>query len=297
MSDSEYQEHPGYLLDLGTQGSPLGGDGEEKGYTAPTVTGNLFLRGFIFLMLLVVLVVLAFYASHWKKEVSVRDFVVEGASIVSTKDLLSCMTALKGSNMQKLDSKELKKRIMLIPYLRDVEISKEMNGIIRVKVFEREPVAGTVIAGRNMLIDREGFLLPGKKELTERFPELLEITGITRLKVAGNGLQQLDRRDVELIRQFLEALSETNYASLLIRKLHLASNNATYCISVQAPTRFIIGNEGNFKEKLKKFEIFWQKVVSKKGFSSYETVDLRFRDRVFTRDSVSSEVPQSISPR
>jgi cell division protein FtsQ len=297
MSDSEHQEHPGYLLDLGPQGSPLGGDGEEKGYAAPTVTGSMFLRVFIFLLLFIVLVVLAFYASNWKKEVTVRDFVVEGASIVSDKDLLSRMTALKGSNMQKLDSKELKKRIMLIPYIRDVAISKEMNGIIRVKVFEREPVAGTVIAGRDMFIDREGFLLPGKKELAERFPELLEISGMSRLKVAGNGLQQLDVRDVELIRQFLEALSETDYASLLIRKLHLAGNNETYCISVQAPTRFIIGNDGNFKEKLKKFEIFWQKVVSKKGFSSYETVDLRFRDRVFTRDSVSSEVPQGISQR
>ena len=187
----------------------------------------MFLRVFIFLLLLVLLVVLASYASNWKKEVTVRDFVVEGASIVSDKDLLSRMTALKGSNMQKLDTKELKKRIMLIPYIRDAEISKEMNGIVRVRVFEREPVAGTVIDGRDMAIDREGFLLPGKKELAERFPKLLEISGMTRLKVAVNGLQQLDRRDVELIRQFLEALSETDYARLLIRKLHLAGNNET----------------------------------------------------------------------
>jgi cell division protein FtsQ len=110
-----------------------------------------------------------------------------------------------------------------------------------------------------------------------------------------NGLQQLDRRDIELIGQFLVALSESEYARLLIREFHLAGNHQDWCIAVPAPTRFIVGNDGNYKEKLKKFEIFWQKVVSKKGFDSYETVDLRFRDRIFTRDPVSPEVPQDVS--
>jgi cell division protein FtsQ len=297
MPDSEHQEHPGYLLDLGPQGSPSGGDGGDvRGDSFPANKGHLFVRGFIFLILLASVVALAFYASHWKKEVVVRDFVVDGASIVPDREILLRMRDLKGSNLQNLDSKELKKRIMVIPYLRDAEISKEMNGIVRVRVFEREPVAVTVIAGRNMLIDRDGFLLPETKEYSEKLPKLLEIAGINRLKVAANGLQQLDRSDVESIMQFLDALSESDYANILIRKLHLAGNNGNYCSSVEAPTRFIIGNDGKFKEKLKKFEIFWQKVVSKKGVNSYETVDLRFRDRVFTRDSLSSEVPQDVTP-
>ena len=84
----------------------------------------------------------------------------------------------------------------------------------------------------------------------------------------------------------------SDYARLLIRELHFEQNNMTYCLAVQAPTRFIVGNDGNFKEKLKKFEIFWQRVISKKGFGSYGTVDLRFRERVFTKDLVSPEMKQ-----
>jgi cell division protein FtsQ len=257
--------------------------------------GRLLLRLLGFLMVLATLVLLASYASQWKKGVVVRGFVVDGASIISERELLSRISAFKGSNLQKLDTKELKKSIMALPYLRDAEISKELNGIVRVKVFEREPAAITVIDGRFMVIDREGFLLPQQRKCAERFPNLLKITGITRINTAGNGLQQLDRRDIELIGQFLVALSESEYARLLIREFHLAGNNQDWCIAVPAPTRFIVGNDGNYKEKLKKFEIFWQKVVSKKGFDSYETVDLRFRDRIFTRDPVSQEVPQDVS--
>lgn len=258
-------------------------------------SGRRVLRVLSFLIVLVALVALAFYASQWKKEVVVRDFVIDGASIISERELLSRMAPFQGRNLQKLDVQELKQRILVIPYLRDAEISKELNGIVRVVVFEREPLAVTAIDGQVLVIDREGFLLPRTKGCSERFPNLLQITGITHLRIARNNLRQLDRQDIELIRQFLVALSESEYASLLIREFHLADNGMAWCLALQAPTRFIVGNDGNYKEKLKKFEIFWQKVVSKKGFDAYETVDLRFRDRIFTRDPVYPEVPQNVS--
>ena len=286
MSDSEYQEYSGALP-----------DGEEilSDVAPPPAGGNRALPFYILLMVLVVLAGLVSVASHWKKEVVVRDFVVDGASIIENRELFSRIMAFKGRNLQDLDAEELKRRIMVLPYLRDAVISKELNGNVRVRVIEREPVALTVIDGRMMVIDREGFLLPWKPVVAERFPKLLEIAGMSRLKTVNNGMQQLDVHDIALILHFLEALSETEYASILIRELHLAGNNMTWYIAVQAPTRFIVGNDGNFKEKLKKFEIFWQKVISKKGFGCYDTVDLRFKDRIFTVDLVSPKVPKDIS--
>jgi cell division protein FtsQ len=287
MSDSEYHEYSGVLA-----------DGEEirNDVTPPSSGGNRFALLFILLVVLAALAGLVSVASNWKKEVVVRDFVVDGISIIADRELLSRIMVFKGRNLQELDAEELKKRIMVLPYLRDAVISKELNGTVRVRVIEREPVALTVIDGSMTVIDREGFLLPWRPVIAERFPKLLEIAGISHLKTAGNGLQQLDTHDVALILHFLEALSETEYASILIRELHLAGNNMTWYLAVQAPTRFIVGNDGNFKEKLKKFEIFWQKVISKKGFGCYDTVDLRFRDRIFTTDLVSPQVPQDISP-
>ena len=286
MSDSEYHEYPGALP-----------DGEEirSDVASPSEGGNWFALLFILMMVIAVLAGLVSVASHWKKELVVRDFVVDGASIIDDKELLLRIKDYKGRNLQEIDAEELKQRIMVIPYLRDAVISKELNGIVRVRVLERVPIALTEIDGQRKVIDREGFLLPWKPVIVERFPKLLEIAAINRLKTARNGLQQIDSRDVALILQFLEALSKTEYASMLVRELHLAGNNMTWYNAVQAPTRFIIGNDGNFKEKLKKFEIFWQKVISKKGFGCYDTVDLRFRDRIFTTDIVSPQVPQDIS--
>ncbi len=291
MSESEYRENSQYSLEPDARGTPAKSDGSDS---LPAKSGSRVTRVFIFFMVLAALVALASYASRWKKGVLVRDFVVDDTSMISEREIISRVSDFKGCNLEKLDTKELKKRISTIPYLRDAEISKELNGIVRIRVFERQPVAVTVIDGGQMVIDREGFLLPEKKELTDRFPKLLKVEGITRLQVAGNGLRQLDRRDLDLIRLFLAALLQTDYASLLIAELHFEGNNMAWCVTAQSPIRFIVGNDGNYKEKLRKFEIFWKKVVSKKGFDSYETVDLRFKDRIFTRDSVSPVVPQDV---
>jgi cell division protein FtsQ len=292
MPERERKEYSGYYPDMAPQGSSEGGEGVESRYE-PAAAHNGKAKVFIFIVVLAGLASLAFYSMRWKKEVVVRDIVVEGVSSAVAKEFSTGMLVYKGRNLQELDPADLKARVMQFPYVRDAVISKELNGIVRIRVLERVPLALTVMDGNIMAVDTEGFLLPGKKEFSAQVPKLLTVSGISRLKAGGNGLQRLDRRDIEVLRQFLDALSRTNYARLLIRELHLQGNNMTYFIAVQAPTRFIVGNDGNFKEKLKKFEIFWQKVVSKKGFGSYESVDLRFTDRIFTIDVVSPQATQA----
>lgn len=293
MSDSDSANNRGYAPDSSPQGFPEGPEnGGASDRAVPVFAGSRKVLAFFILIVLAVLVALANYASKWKKEILVREFVVDGVSIVSGSDLTASLKGYRGKHLQELESEEVKKRIMAFPYVKDAVISKELNGIVRINVIERVPVALTVIGGRIMAIDRDGFLLPGKESFSAWVPKLLEVRGISRMKVAGNGLAQLDQRDLSMLLQFLDALSQSEYATLLIREFRLADNNQTFCIAVQAPTRFIVGNDGNFKEKLKKFEIFWQKVVSKKGFGTFDTVDLRFRDRIFTRDPASPEVPQ-----
>ena len=292
MPDPE-QKHPGYP----PSSDPLQFSETVSGRRDPSIAaagGRWKGLLIVFLMVLAALALLASSALRWQKEVVVRSFVVDGLSLVSSLEISSRLSAYKGENLEKLNADEVKMRLMTLPYVADALVSKELNGIVRIRVIERVPFAVTVINGCDMIIDREGFLLPYKKEFSGRIPQLLKISGVSRITIAKGGLQQLERTDIELLQHFIDALRESEYARLLISELHLAGNNMTYFIPVPTPSRFIVGNDGNFKEKLKKFEIFWQKVVSKKGFGSYETVDLRFKDRIFTTVPVSLEVPQGL---
>ncbi|MEI8032400.1 MAG: FtsQ-type POTRA domain-containing protein [Chlorobiaceae bacterium] len=279
--------------------SPPPGDAPEKprpDEASRASAGSWVVMMIVFLCVVAGLATLADYAGQWKKELLVRGFVVEGVSSIAPGELLKRVADFKGQNLEALDLSQLKSRIVSYPYVSDAVIQKELNGMVRIRVVERVPVALTDIGGTTMVIDREGFLLSGKPEFIERMGKLMRVSGFTRFKPAGNGLLKMDRREASLLAEFLDAFWASEYASLLIREFHFSDNNQSYCIAAQTPTRFIVGNDGNFKEKLKKFEIFWQKVVSKKGLGSFETVDLRFRDRIFTRDSATPVAPQVNPP-
>jgi cell division protein FtsQ len=169
-----------------------------------------------------------------------------------------------------------------------------LNGIVRVRIDEREPLAQTVYRNRRMVIDTEGVLLPETPGVIARYSGLIRVFGVERTRDAGRGLKKLSAPDSALVMALTGALSQTDYARLLIREIHLEGGRMPFCRAAGSPVRFIVGRDGNFKEKLKKFEIFWQKVVSKKGPDNFHTVDLRFRDRIFTRDSVSPEIQQQL---
>ncbi len=235
---------------------------------------------------------LAYYASHWKKEIVVREVVIEGAKIVPARELSRVLNGFVGRNLQNVDADAIRSRLLRIAYVRDVSVSRELNGIIRVRVVEREPLARTVFRNTPMIIDREGVLLPETPGAGLRVPGMIRVFGISRTMDAGTGLKRLSPGDSTLVMELTEALRKSDYAGLLIREIHLENRPMTFCRAAGSPTRFIVGSDGNFKEKLKKFEIFWQKVVSKKGLDNFDTVDLRFRGRIFTRDSVSPEVQQ-----
>ncbi|MCF8216303.1 MAG: FtsQ-type POTRA domain-containing protein [Chlorobium sp.] len=283
MSDSEHV--PDYQVTEIPE-SGLSDSGGEEGGSQPSGDGGGNWKAVLVILMLVFagLGGLAFYASQWKQAVAVREVVIEGTDIVRRSDLSSLLQSYIGKNLQSIDTGELEEKLLGIPYVKGISVARELNGIIRVRVTEREPVARTVYRNKKLIIDAQGMLLPETQRVVSRYPELIRVFGIRRTVQARNGLGQLSVGDSAMVMDLTAALKDSEYAKLLIREIHLEEDGLIFCKVTGSPARFVVGSDGNFKEKLKKFEIFWQKVVSKKGLDAFYSVDLRFRDRVFTRD-------------
>jgi cell division protein FtsQ len=248
----------------------------------------------VFLPVLLLLGWLWKSASSWEEDVRVRSIVVEGADIVAAGDVESALTSHLGRPMDGLDTAEVAGRVNAIAWVKDASVNRELNGILRVTLKERRPMALTVVDGVASALDREGVLMPRTMLRRTQFQKLLTVSGIAQTRPMKRGFRQIEGKAAVVIRQFVDALADAPYAGLLVRRLHVDGEGLTYFTVAGDPARFIVGNDGDFKEKLEKFEIFWRKVVSKKGFGSYETVDLRFRDRVFTTDSPAREAPPEV---
>ncbi|UZJ41406.1 FtsQ-type POTRA domain-containing protein [Prosthecochloris sp. SCSIO W1101] len=248
----------------------------------------------VLLVLVVMLVGLGIYARHWQKSVWVRDIIVSGNRLLDTGELREKATGLLGRDLDDVDDAVLTKRYAELPYIRRAGITKEMNGIVRVTVEERVPMVKVVNGDKVQVIDTEGYILP-YRDLPPSSSRLLQVTGMKTRHVKGTHLKKADEKHFAVLKEMVEALRASEYARLLVRDVCLEGENGAYFSVAGTPTSFIVGNDGDYKEKLKKFEIFWQKVVEKMGLDGYEKVDLRFDKRVFAVESGRGS-SQRISP-
>ncbi|NTU92415.1 MAG: FtsQ-type POTRA domain-containing protein [Chlorobiaceae bacterium] len=277
------------------QGRSVPGSGKGK---ARRLLGSLPVIAAALLMLVAAIVALAWYASVWKQEVKVARVVVSGLNLLSRQKLEHSLSAFTGRKLLEVREEELRRALASEPYIKEMKIGRELNGVIRVTVTERLPLATTFFQGQRMIIDTDGLLLPDNA-VSARFHRLPFVSGVSGTVTAKPGVWRMPREDARMLEQMISAFSESDYAGLMVREIHLVPANQTWFQASGSPIRFILGNEGNFKEKLKKFEIFWQKVIAKKGLDCYESVDLRFRERVFAREpqiAGSSPVPPEPAP-
>ncbi|NTU67824.1 MAG: FtsQ-type POTRA domain-containing protein [Chlorobiaceae bacterium] len=281
----------------GAQMHEQGGPGSPKGkllrlFASPPVVTV------VLLMLFAAISSLAWQASRWKRNVVVTKVVVVGTKLVAREQVLRLLSPFNGRTLDGLREEELLEVLASEPYIRDAKISRELNGIVRVMIAEREPMAATVFQGSPMIIDTEGFLLPDKA-VSSRFHRLPQVYGISGATPARSGTWRMADVEERMLESMIEAFAQSEYAGLMLREIHLAPASQSWFLVSGSPIRFILGNDGNFKEKLKKFEIFWQKVIAKKGLDCYESVDLRFRERVFAKEpevAGSAQAPTVTAP-
>jgi len=243
----------------------------------------------VVILLLVAVAALSWKATQWKQRVTVNQVVVSGTSLLSSSGIEKRLKAFSGKSLEEVSIDDVRRSLASEPWIRNMKISKELNGILRVRIEERRPAALLADEAQRAIIDTEGYLLPDKG-VSGRFRRLLPVYG-AGVTGAPGGVRRLKASDRQLLAALLEAFQGSTYAGLMVSGIHLDRDNRTWFYAAGSPIRFVVGNDGNFKEKLKKFEIFWQKVVAKKGIDCYESVDLRFRDRAFASVPESEEVP------
>jgi len=242
----------------------------------------------VVMLLLFAVAALSWYATQWKQRVTVSRVVVRGTALLASSTIEKRLKSFSGKSLEEVRINEVRQALASEPWIRSMKISKELNGILRVRIEERRPAALLADEGRRAIIDTEGYLLPDEG-ISGRFRRLVPVYGAGAPE-AGE-LRRLKASDRRLLAALLEAFRGSTYAGMMVSGIHLDRDNRTWFSVEGSPIRFVVGNDGNFKEKLKKFEIFWQKVVAKKGIDCYESVDFRFRDRAFANVPESEAAP------
>ncbi len=89
---------------------------------------------------------------------SVREVTVAGSEILS-QDMIRSVAALDGQSLVRPDFEGARQRLLALPVVKDVQISRDWPSGARITVVERAPWGVWQVGGKRFVIDDEGVVL------------------------------------------------------------------------------------------------------------------------------------------
>lgn len=122
---------------------------------------------------------------------------------LSPLDIEKASQLRKGDPLFSRDLKEVRTRVLAIPWVKDVEVSKEWPGTVRLKVSERSPIAAVRVRGGGwVLVDKQARLLQAIPDVVGVIP----IEGFETTRKPGEVIDSKAKTSVGLVATFPETL-------------------------------------------------------------------------------------------
>jgi len=204
----------------------------------------------------------------------ILEVQITGESTLQPEEIKSLADISMGTNILKLDLREVMNRIQKHPWIADVTVRRELPHTIRITVAERVPAVYIHDKNRFFVVDREGILMGEARTYQWHLPVVygVDLTGVP----LGKGPTPASiRTALEVGRELVSdpELEQTPYLGIEITPgqevvLHLKG----------AQVRL---GRGGYREKMKRFSEI-AKAVEEQGIPLKE-VDLRYSDQVVVR--------------
>jgi cell division septal protein FtsQ len=219
------------------------------------------------------------------ESLSVRTIEVEGCQDVQPENIRRLTGILKGYPLLKVDLKEVRRRVITHPSVKDATVVREFPGTLRISVKERVPTA--VVLGREFaMVDAEGVVLGLQAFYPEGYPV---ITGVPRSHEPGQKVTE--------VQVAMEALRNISRSGLIgsERISELRVDGKQVHVSLMGSGTVLVLGHGNMDTQMKKLAYLMEAGVFDARSAGY---DLRYEGRVIgmPERKHNAEGESSISP-
>jgi len=201
----------------------------------------------------------------------------DGNMFVSEAEVKELMRGPENSlslPVSKWDMSELERRIETNPFVKDAQVYRDVKGNVLVKVAQRRPIARMYHKEeRDKYIDEFGDLLPTTAGYTARVP-IVEIKG---LKWEKTLLETEYGANLHKLLQFIE---QDEFWRAQIAHLYVKKDGEIEMIPQITRQKIIFGLPEDFDKKFERLKIFYTKILPVKGWNTYTTVNLKFKDQI-----------------
>ena len=192
-------------------------------------------------------------------------------------DILTSAGAGKTSNkpIVSFDLRRLESTLEKNVWIRDAQLFFDNNGILRVNVIEREPIARVFTTdGNSFYIDSSGVQLPLPGKLPARLPVF---TGYPSPKVRLHGQDSLLITRIRALGGFI--LQDPFWMAQIAQVDITAARNFDL-IPMIGNHVIGFGDGADYQQKFHRLFLFYKEVLVRTGFSKYSRIDVSFAGQV-----------------
>jgi cell division protein FtsQ len=178
---------------------------------------------------------------------------------------------MTGEMLRKIES-----RIESIPQVRDASAYVDDNGVLRIEVEQRLPVARVFsLSGESFYIDDTGFKFPLSPVNSVKVPV---ITG----NIAENA-KKVEKIQTENLKNAFAVETQLQKNTLwqsLIGQIHVNEKNEIELVPRLGNAIVLLGSPENFEQKMKKLDVFYAEVIGRQGWDKYKVINIMYKDQV-----------------
>lgn len=217
------------------------------------------------------------------------DVRLSGNDVILTEAEIRAMVSstsepLKGRRISSINLKSIESRIKRNPWVAKAAVFPTLSGRLCVKAEPREADIRIFNRwGEQFYIDNEGVMYPTRPG----FPaQVLVASGNinTRYVKGGNVNEVPDSIKKQSILPSVlylnRYIAEDKLLSAIIGQIYVAESGDIELIPITSNHTIIIGDTSHLEHKFGKLVIFYDKILKKRGWDRYKTVNLKFENQI-----------------
>lgn len=236
--------------------------------------------------ILAVVFALISFSERKQNSVTVKDIVIkieniEGNQFIDEEDIIDLMQLdqenLKGASLDKLNLKQIEKRIRMNRFIDDAQLYSDLKGNLVVRATLRRPVARLIRNdGPDGYIAEDGTVMPVSDKFTTRV-----------VLISGSyirGLLQLENlnktEETKNLMTMLDMIREDKFWHAQIAQLDI-DNKGNINILPQIGGQVIeFGVADDLEAKFRKMKIFYKEILPQRGWNTYKRVNLEYEGQI-----------------
>jgi len=202
-------------------------------------------------------------------------------SFVSREDvdklLMEKHGAIVGRTLSSLPIHDIERDLKAIPFIEEALVNVDMNGIMTIKIRQREAVLRIINArGQDFYLDENGLKIPLSPHYA---PNVLVANGFI-MEAFGKDLDSIQTslvKDLFITSKFIQNDTVWNDQ---IEQLYINKNNEIEMVPRVGKHQIILGNADSLKVKFDKLLLFYKHVAPTVGWNTYKAVNLSFANQL-----------------